>query len=224
VYRASCDIPSLLQELPGRIWEGKECLLEALGALCKAAPTQLDSRLGKRHATFLNYVKAHPTPRNTRFCHKCTTHSTHLKQLALSLQRGSSRDVPPLSKQHTERKDHSLAVVDALVAAMERPKSSYRYAALLSLGMALSHLKGNFYSVVAPPLLRAVDAAQETDRKVDAKPALVEKSSLCGTCGYRDGRSECLALLSVCVHVQSLQPYTVRNSRVQSHSRVCNHA
>lgn len=36
-----------LQELPGRIWEGKEYLLEALASLCKAAPTQLDSSLGK---------------------------------------------------------------------------------------------------------------------------------------------------------------------------------
>lgn len=29
------------QELPGRIWEGKESILEAIAAICKAAPAQI---------------------------------------------------------------------------------------------------------------------------------------------------------------------------------------
>ena len=43
---------SLLQELPGRLWEGKESLLVAIAALCKAAPsavmTAADSTSGSR--------------------------------------------------------------------------------------------------------------------------------------------------------------------------------
>ena len=35
-----------MQELPGRLWEGKECLLEALAAICKAAPAKLDAHKG----------------------------------------------------------------------------------------------------------------------------------------------------------------------------------
>ena len=58
----------MAQELPGRIWDGKECMLQAIAAVSKAAPRQFSSQ-------------------------------------------GSS---PP------------AAVVDALVAAMKRPKASFR--------------------------------------------------------------------------------------------------
>jgi hypothetical protein len=58
-----------------------------------------------------------------------------------------------------------------MVAAMDRPKVSYRNAALLSLGLAVTHLKGNFYATVAPPLLKAVEMAQKTGGKVHPSPS-----------------------------------------------------
>ena len=32
-----------LQELPGRLWEGKESIMKALAAICKAAPAAFTS-------------------------------------------------------------------------------------------------------------------------------------------------------------------------------------
>ena len=38
----------LLAELPGRLWAGKEALLEAVGALSSAHPAQLDCKVSCR--------------------------------------------------------------------------------------------------------------------------------------------------------------------------------
>ena len=34
----------MAQELPGRIWDGKECMLQAIAAVSKAAPRQFSSQ------------------------------------------------------------------------------------------------------------------------------------------------------------------------------------
>ena len=56
-----------------------------------------------------------------------------------------------------------------MLAAMERPKTTYRTAALSALGSALAHLKGNFFARVSPPLRKAIEAAQKTDDKVSSR-------------------------------------------------------
>lgn len=33
--------------MPGRLWDGKECLPEALAALCEAAPSKVEGQQGK---------------------------------------------------------------------------------------------------------------------------------------------------------------------------------
>lgn len=37
---------ALLMEVPGRLWEGKEAVLAALGALAKAYPSALSTQVG----------------------------------------------------------------------------------------------------------------------------------------------------------------------------------
>ncbi|KAK9810293.1 hypothetical protein WJX72_008148 [[Myrmecia] bisecta] len=58
---------ALLQELPGRLWEGKEAVLEALAALCKAAPAQIDAAGGPGSTTIVAAVVAASARRKTAF-------------------------------------------------------------------------------------------------------------------------------------------------------------
>ena len=68
-------------------------------------------------------------------------------------------------------------MIDALLAAMERPKTTYRFAALSALGSALVHLKGNFFARVSSPLLKAIEAAQKTDGKVSLNSKTIVTSA-----------------------------------------------
>ena len=60
---------------------------------------------------------------------------------------------------------------------MERPKATYRTAALSALGSALIHLKGNFFAKVSPPLLKAIEGAQSTDSKVSVNSSGTQTGS-----------------------------------------------
>lgn len=98
------SFPLTQQELPGRIWEGKESVLRALAALSEAAPEQL-----------------------------------------------LSGGEPPAAR----------AVFGALLAALERPKASFRTAALGATERALKSLNMDGYQKLGPLLTAAVAQAQD---------------------------------------------------------------